>query len=76
MLMKQISVQIAANDKVSVIEEKLFLERLIIFMLCFLVIASWLNLIVQATALIFIWLAYHYHLDLKEKERMVKTYGL
>jgi len=74
--MKQIDIQIAANDKVAVIEEKLFLERVLMFLLLFLVITSWLGLIIQGAAIVFIWIAYHYHKDLKEKERLVNTYGL
>jgi cell division protein FtsL len=74
--MKQIDIQIAANDKVAVIEEKLFLERVLMFLLLFLVVASWLGLIIQGAAIVFVWIAYYYHKDLKEKERLVRTYGL
>jgi len=74
--MKQIGIQIAANDKVAVIEQKVFLERILMLSLLFLVAASWIGLIIQASALIFIWIAYQYHKDLKEKERLVNTYGL
>jgi len=71
-----ISIRIAANDKIKVIEEKLFIEKIGLAIIIVLIITSFFGITLQIgiiLSLILIWL---YKTDKKEHKRMRTLYGL
>lgn len=71
-----ISIRIAANDKIKVIEEKLFVEKIGIAIIIVLIITSFFGITLQIgiiLSLILIWL---YKNDKKEHKRMRNLYAL
>jgi len=71
-----INIRIAANDKLKIIEEKIFLEKISIGILITLIITSFFGITLQIgiiLSLILIWL---YKQDTKEKKRMRQQYAI
>lgn len=71
-----IDLKLAANDKLAVIEQKIFLIKLFIITTIIIMIAWWLNIGLQASILGAIVFGYFYQKELKEKNRMIETYEL
>jgi len=71
-----ISLQLAVNDQVKTIEEKQLLTKIYIIILIGILLLASIGLTLQAIFLGIIFYAYNYHKDEKEKERLVKKYGL
>lgn len=71
-----INIRIAANDKLKVIEEKIFLEKISIAILVTLIITSFFGITLQIgiiLSLILIWL---YKTDKKEQKRLRLQYAI
>jgi hypothetical protein len=71
-----INIKIAANDKLKIIEEKLFVEKIGIGIIISLIAFSFFGITLQMgiiLSLILIWL---YKTDKKEHKRMRELYGL
>jgi len=73
---KTINIRIAANDKLKIIEEKLFMEKLAIAMLIILTIISYFGIQLQIGIILGLIIIWFYKKDLKEKTRMRDVYAI
>jgi len=74
--MNTISKKLASNDLKNKILEKIYLYKLIIASIIIINIGATIGLIIQASLITLIIFAWQYHKDLKEINRLEKTYGI
>lgn len=73
---KTISTRIAANDKILILEQKTFIEKLAIALIIITTILSYLGIALQTALISTLLIIYFYKKDLKEIKRMRNTYAI
>lgn len=75
-MQEKISLKIAANDKIKLIEEKVFITKLFLGILVATIIFSFIGIALQIGIILSLILIWIYKQDKKELKRMRETYGL
>jgi len=71
-----ISLRIAANDKLKLIEEKMFIEKISLAIIVIMIIVGYFGIGLQIGIILSLILLYFYKKDKKEHKRMRTIYAL